>query len=555
MRRLLPILLLPCALAAGERWLKFVSGPVEVFTDAGVRAGRETLVRFEQFRHALGEMVGEQDLAARQPLRVFVFHDARGWSSPEPVTEARDRYAVVLAEKAAVPVAVYAALTRLFLESNTGRMPAAFERGLVEFFSTFQVNGIRITAGTPPPNPGLDWARVHLLATDPEFYGRLRVLLFNLRRGVAEDAAYHNAFGRTAADIDAQARRHLAAGGFQPTALSSRPMAPTDFPERPVSDADARLARADLLAGARSAAEYQALIKEGLKIPEAEEGLGLLALREDKKDDARRHFEAATKAGSTSARCYIEYARLEPDNEKAAQALLKAAGINPKLDEPFALLAARDTDPARRMAHWKAAAERAPRNPAYWQALAETALAEHNYTEAARAWTAGEQAAADPTERERMHRARLAVEQQRLDYEAAERKRHADEEAQEIAKLKDQARAEVHQLEQKYSTGGGRREGGEPVPWWDGPQPPGHVRGTLKQVDCIGKQARLVIQGDDGKSVRLLVRDPAAIAVSGAGELALGCGAQKPRRISVNYFPRANARLGTSGEAAVIEFQ
>jgi hypothetical protein len=332
-------------------------------------------------------------------------------------------------------------------------------------------------------------------------------------------------------------------------------MAPTDFPERSVSDADARLARADLLAGARSAAEYQALVKEGLKIPEAEEGLGLLALREGKKDDARRHFEAATKAGSVSARCYIEYARLEPDNEKASQALLKAAGINPKLDEPFALMAARDTDPARRMAHWKAAAERAPRNPAYWQALAETALAEHNYAEAARAWTGGEQAAADPAERERMHRARLAVEQQRLDYEAAERKRRADEEAQEIARLKDQARAEVHQLEQKYSNGGGRREGGEPVPWWDGPQPPGHARGTLKQVDCIGKQARLVIQGDDGKSVRLLVRDPAAIAVSGAGELTLGCGAQKPRRISVDYFPRANARLGTSGEAAVIEFQ
>ncbi len=32
------------------------------------------------------------------------------------------------------------------------------------------------------------------------------------------------------------------------------------------------------------------------------------------------------EAGSTSARCYIEYARLEPDNEKATQALLQSRG-------------------------------------------------------------------------------------------------------------------------------------------------------------------------------------------------------------------------------------
>ena len=43
-----------------------------------------------------------------------------------------------------------------------------------------------------------------------------------------------------------------------------------------------------------------------------------------------------------------------------------------------------------------------------------------------------------------MRQARLAIEQQRLDYEAAEKRRKADEEAREIAKLKEQARAEVH---------------------------------------------------------------------------------------------------------------
>ena len=123
-------------------------------------------------------------------------------------------------------------------------------------------------------------------------------------------------------------------------------------------------------------------------------------------EDARGYFAAAIKAGSCSARCYIEYAKLEPDDAKASDALLHAAGINPKLEEPFVLLAQRDTDPAKRTAHWKAAAERNPRNPANWKALAECYLADHNYADAAKAWRGGEQAATDPALRAQMRQAR-----------------------------------------------------------------------------------------------------------------------------------------------------
>jgi hypothetical protein len=77
----------------------------------------------------------------------------------------------------------------------------------------------------------------------------------------------------------------------------------------------------------------------------------------------------------------------------------------------------------------------------------------------------------------------------------------------------------------------------------------------LKQVDCLGKQARIVVEADDHKVVRLLIVDPGKIAIGGAGELTIGCGAQKARKVSVEYFPKANAKLATAGEVAVIEFQ
>lgn len=534
--------------------MKFVSGPFEVWTDAGPRAAREDLVRLEEFRHALGQIVGEPDLQTREPVRVLVFKNAKGWTTGAPLVQARQDMAIVLDEKAVPGPALFSALTRLFLDANTGRMPSAFEHGLIEYFSTIEVSGIRITAGAPPPQPDLDWARIHLLVGDPEYYGRLRVLLFNLRKGIDQDPAYRNAFGKSAGEVEAQAKQHLAAGNFQTTSLSSRPLSERDFTERQVSDADARLARADLLAGSQSAAEYEALLRDHVKVPEAEEGLGILALRDKRLDEAKRHFAAAMAAESASARCYIEYAKLESDNEKATQALLRAAGINSKLDEPFALMAARDTDPAKRLAHWKAAAERDPRNAAYWQSLAEGYVAEHNYTEAAKAWDQGAQAATEPVQRDRMRQARRAIEEQRLDYEAAERQRAADEKAREIEKLKAEARAEVHAIEQKYR-GDAPAADQKAVPWWDGPKPAGKVKGLLKQVDCLGSQARLVIEGDDHKTIRLLVPDPAKIAVAGGGDQKLGCGVQKPRPVSVEYFPKANARLATAGEAASIEFQ
>jgi hypothetical protein len=555
MRRLLLLSIIPWLLAADDHWVRFTRGPFEVMTDANPRVGRETLVRFEQFRHALGQIVGEDDLQTPLPVRILVFKNAQGWSTAAPVSEGRDRFNIVLGEKSQVTPEIYSELTRLLLKSNTNQMPVAFERGLISFFSTFEVNGIRISAGKPPAKPDLDWARIHMMVADPDYYGKIRVLLYNLRHGVADDPAYRNAFGKSVAEVEAATRKHFAAGNFQTASISSRPMSEADFPERQVSGAESGLARADLLVGAQSAAEYQKLLAGHEKVAEAEEGLGLLALREGRTAEARKNFAAAMEAGSTSARCYIEYAKLEPDENKAEQALLKALGINSKLAEPFALLAKIDTDPRKRVMHWKAAAERDPRNTTYWKTLAEIYLADHNYGEAAKAWRSGEQAATDPAERERMHQARMSIEQQRLDYEEAEKRRDAEEKAREIETLKTQARAELRKAEAKFSDTA-QPPGDKAVPWWDGPKPEGRVSGILKQVDCLPKQqARISIEDAEHKLVKLLVADPSKVVYAGNGEVSMGCGVQKPRKISVAYFPKANARLATAGEVATIEFQ
>ena len=98
---------------------------------------------------------------------------------------------------------------------------------------------------------------------------------------------------------------------------------------------------------------------------------------------------------------------------------------------------------------------------------------------------------------------------------------------------------------------------GTPIPkatvWMDELNGTGKVDGTLQRFDCLGKLARLVIQTDDGKTTQLAVRDPAKVGISG-GEKMMSCGVQKPvRRVSVQFLTQPDKKLGTAGDATIIE--
>jgi len=198
------------------------------------------------------------------------------------------------------------------------------------------------------------------------------------------------------------------------------------------------------------------------------------------------------------------------------EALQRAIEIEPKQSEPRFLLAQKEPDAKKRIELLKAAIALDRRNAGYWQALGESYAAIHDYKQAASAWRSAEQAGATPAQREQMLRARLDIERQRLDFEAAEKKRVADEEAREIRKLKDEEIARLRALEARANQGAPGPAPGKAEPWWNGPAPGGKAQGMLVQVDCLGKLARLVIQTDDRKTTKLIVRDASQIAIVGA---------------------------------------
>src|SRR5437588_6588494 len=85
--------------AAEDHWVSLRSDGFELFTNAGGRAGRTELVRLEQFRFALGKILGKTDLAINPPAQVFLFRiskEAERYRSAGPIQMGHERVSLVM---------------------------------------------------------------------------------------------------------------------------------------------------------------------------------------------------------------------------------------------------------------------------------------------------------------------------------------------------------------------------------------------------------------------------------------------------------------------------
>jgi hypothetical protein len=215
-------------------------------------------------------------------------------------------------------------------------------------------------------------------------------------------------------------------------------------------------------------------------------------------------------------------------------------------------------DPARRLAEWKQAVNLAPRNYEWWAQYARLCVDQKQYAEAGRAWVAAAQAAPDIQHREQYLSARSRIETQRLEAEDLERRKDALAKAAEIDKLKSEARQEIAALEARANTRPlSAQEAAKAVDWFDD-SGSDKLTGTLIRVDCTGKQLRLSVKNDEGRTFSLLVPDTQQFEIK-SGE-SLTCGAQKPRRVIVSWKPASKAPKqddpkAVAGQAVGMEFQ
>ena len=548
-------------LAAEDRWQAVKSGPFEVYTDGSDKIAREKLNYLEQFRETLRVITGKPEIRSVWPVRVLVFKNAKQMpASSAPFTLGRDARMLAIAESAAFSRESLKELARILLYENTNRLPQPIEDGLIELLSTLEVNQTHVTLGAPVPEAERShgWAFMQLVTVNPDYAGRSRVMISNLEQSGDFEAACRNAFEKSLTQLNQQADEYLKSGNFATTSVSARALSLTrDFKPMQLDPDSGQIALADLLL-ATSSAQASAAYEKSHGAASAE-GFGLLALKDHKDNEARRLFQSAIQSESENARAWLEAGRLETDPTKARADLKKAAELNPRWAEPYFRMAEVEKDNLeQRAALLKKAAGFDPRNIDYWQTLARTEIAAKNYPEAQKAWAGAERAAANDEERTRIHQVRLQVEQERADYEEAERKRIAAEREADVQRVKAQSDAAIRAAEadanKKLNPDGAAPP--KPMGWYEDLHGNANVEGLFQRLDCMGRQARLVVQTADGKTMQLLVRDPSQIVIVGGAEKAFGCGVQKPpQKVLIEYISKPDAKQRTAGEAVSIEFR
>jgi hypothetical protein len=540
------------SLSAKDHWAELNIGPFLVAADGDSGQARDVLTQLEQMRWTIGGLLDLRDISTLWPVRVLITSAAK---PTKGAVQARDGYVVVMAPGTRPPMA---ALAQLFLVENTPRLPVEVERGFPKLFSTFEAKGPRITWGAPPSEPDLDWARLQLFATQPDYAGRFHVFMTNLRNGSNLSIAARNAFGKSLADLDREAKALLATGGAHAVTIGGRPLDPKrDFGEHTLDPivADVYLADAHAADDPRgSQPAYQAAIQNGRSTAAlGQEGLALLR-RLDEKDD-HSLLEDAIAAGSKSAPVYLMAAE-EQSKEVAVELLKKAQILNPRWAEPVFREGELMESNQERERLFLQATKLNQRSAEYWQALAEVQVASQHLVAAQGSWLHAETACDTDAQREKIRARRLTLEDVRLD--AAERERRLKQAAAEadIARVQNEQMQRIHEAEKKANAELDKASGApaaNPVPWWNDPSQRA-LKGDLVRVDCVGNQTKFRVRVADGSTTVLLIRDPTQVSIEGT-QSAFACGPQEPpRKVSVNYSAHPDKRAGSEGDIIAVHF-
>jgi hypothetical protein len=506
---ILGLLLTASALAAD--WTEYRVGPLRVISNAGDTDARLRLTEMEQIRWVLGGMLGKDPLRHEEldvvwPITLVLFDDERDrvtYALPTPFIEGGS------ANLSTTPSPAWRSeIVKQLIEANAGRMPLEVETALADLFATVEVKTTRVAIGAPVP--GLtgtrlrEWAKFHMLATQPEYAGRLRVYLKNLQGADLSLAAF-NSYNIQAAELERRMNAYADKGVFQPADVFGEAITPSkEFYERRLAPEEVSALLAELKAGGKSFP------------PESARGLLAAGTRES--------FYAA-------------------------------AAANPKWAEPHARLAALMQDPKSKTVPLEKATQLEPRRVEYWEALARTQVAANLFIEAAKSWLGAERAAAIDTERARIRKERADIEQQRVDAELAAARAARDEAERELRRVIAESDARVRAAERAANTENRAQatftEGQAAVKFNEGFTGI-RVAGRLSEVECVDNILKLIIEVPNGPISTVLVqKNPET-----DGKPVFTCGPlSPPKRIEVVHNGKADIRWNTIGEVDTFELK
>jgi hypothetical protein len=498
-----------CASAIAADWTEYRIGPLRVVSNAGDAEARKQLVEMEQIRWVLAGMLGKdplrhEELDARWPITLVLFDDAKdraAYALATPFIEGGS------ANLSTTPSAAWRSdIVRQLIESNAGRMPQEVETALADLFATIEAKTTRVAIGAPvaglPPNRQRAWAKLHLLATRPEYTGRLRVYLKNLQGGDASVAAF-NTYNIASNELEARMNAYADRGVFHAVDIFGEAITPAkEFYERRVP-----------------ASEIDVLLAE-------------LKSQEPAPNTARAELAKGTREG-----------------------FYAAAAANPKWGEPHARIAGLLPDARLKIAPLSKAVELEPRRVDFWEALARAQTDAELFIEASKSWVNAERAAGTDAERVRLRQERAAIEQQRVEAELAAARTAKDEAEREVRRIMAESDARIKAAEDAANRNN-RLSSAAPTVGFKEVFTGVSVAGRLREVECDEDVLKLIIEvpktGGSDLIAALVRKSP----LEADGKAVFACGVVMPaRRIEVMHDGKADVRWNTVGEVETYELK
>ena len=349
-------------------WLEVRTAHFNLYSCGAPRDVYKLSGRLEQFCQAYAQLAGAEALAS-PPIVVMAFPDHETMVPFLPLYQGRpanlaalfqrgsDENLIVLSLPGSNSVhagmeVIFHEYTHLLFRHNDRFWPLWLKEGMAEVYSTFETTGpnarigkpidhyLRILAQKPmlpladlfavdPDSPqynernrqGIFYAESWLLTQflmagdNPAYKARFGQFQELLRQGQLPEPAFTNALRAPLPAVEAELRRYLQQGRFNPVELTLKAdvSAPVTLNTRPLLPVEVYFRLGDELLRVQRPDAAEAYFQQAQKLAPASplpcEGLGLLAAEREQYDDALRYLSEALRLGSTSFLAHYVYAR------------------------------------------------------------------------------------------------------------------------------------------------------------------------------------------------------------------------------------------------------
>jgi tetratricopeptide (TPR) repeat protein len=387
---------------AAQQWVEVRSGHFTVLTNTNEKQGREIATRFEQMRAVFGSLFHKTRVNLPTPLQIVALRNQSEMRRFAPVWKGKpvevagffqgadDRNFILIDMASPDPYAVvFHEYAHLLLNGNFPALPAWFDEGFAEYFSSLKINDKQVQYGDVPKRTQYTLANskwmplADLLATQHDspvynerdksgiFYAQSWLVVHYLMSNekVLEAAKYLQltqiekrpipeavkvAFGMDLPMFEKTMVNYFHGTGRMYTAPASSVDA-GPYVVKKVDDLTARAMLADVLAHSsnhhqEAIPEFEAILQQDPKNLLANRGLGYLYLRNNDFEKAEGLFRRASADDPNDARLHYLVALLmnrkalkeghPPENPTAMRRELeRAIELDPTLADAYNLLA------------------------------------------------------------------------------------------------------------------------------------------------------------------------------------------------------------------------